>query len=201
MTSTTVGLTVACLTVALAEVSCRESAGPSEDETVRDARVTFDRVNRDQRRYRQIERSVTGLSAEGAAVVGYCSGSELAKIHVTWFGETGKTVEEYYFERSKPVLLYSSALHYDRPYGRVVQRWEQRYYFKDWRLARWVDSTGRRVSPQTAKFSTRNGTALVALPYLFRALAGRDTLFEVFESKPPDRVTPSMLIAEPKPCR
>jgi hypothetical protein len=180
----------ALMTIATSRSVCAQPASPDiEARAVRTARLVFATTNREQPTYRRVERKVLGLSTEGAAVVGLFRGSELRKIEVTWYGETGKAVEEYYLDGGRLVFCYESQQSYDEPFGRVVRREENRYYFADdGKLVRWIDPDAYHVARSSAEFREAEQSTRRTVGHLLRALALSDS---TYEAEPSDSLTSS----------
>lgn len=151
----------------------------SEMQAVRAARATFAEVERDRATYRRVERTVLGLSTEGAEVVGLYCGDELRAIEATYFGETGRVVERTYFAGGGPVFIYRDYHVYDQPFGRVVAHNEDRFYFAGGELRRWIDHEGKHVPSGSAEFAAAAREQLEGLRPLLRALASPDSTYEV----------------------
>lgn len=175
-------LAAACLAGSAVGQTTPRGAAAGEEAAVREARALYARVNREHAGYRRVERSVLGLSAEGASLVGLYRGRELRKLEVTYYGEMGRTTEECYLDAGRPVFIFRVDERYDRPFGRVARRLEDRFYFADGRLVRWIDPAGRRVPPGSAAFGEAERDALDGLAPLLRALARPDSVYDAGES-------------------
>jgi hypothetical protein len=89
---------------------------------------------------------VFGHSTEGGEMDVYRCGGSIRHIAVEYMGETGRTSEEWYLAGEQPFFVYSVDQRYDRPFGRIVERQEERLYLRDGRLLRWVGPEGRRAT-------------------------------------------------------
>jgi hypothetical protein len=181
--------TAVLVTLILARPGLAAGQGPAHGDSAREAgavraaRTLFARTNREQAGYRRVTRTVLGLSAEGADLVGlYDRRGELRKLEVTYFGESGRAVEHYYLDGGRPVFVFRDNLRYDRQFGRVVRHLEDRFYLAEGRLVRWIDSTGRRVPAGSAAFQEADSEVTAGLSPLLRALAQPDSTYEVEES-------------------
>ncbi|MDX6611272.1 MAG: hypothetical protein QOD75_458, partial [Blastocatellia bacterium] len=91
------------------------------DATTRTIRQQYERINKRQRNYRKVRKELSGFSAEGGQLVAYFDGKAIAKIVATYFGEGGKTEEEFYYSAGKLVFVFRRESRYDRPLsGKVV---------------------------------------------------------------------------------
>lgn len=94
--------------------------------------------------YKRTEKQLPDESAEGANVVFLRSHGLIKKIIATFYGETGKAVNEYYFnDAHKLIFLLKTSFHY----GHRTDK--ERYYFQDEKLILWISSEGRSTSQIT----------------------------------------------------
>jgi hypothetical protein len=148
---------------------------------VQRARVLYALLNREAPTYRQVNRTVLGMTTDGADVTGYYRGDELRRIHVQWSGETWYSDEEYYFERAKPVFMYRKARHRSRPFGPIISIEEARFYFDDGALVRWVDETGRQRPRGTGEFRDTERELLHSVRAMLKALASTEPEYEAHD--------------------
>ena len=141
-----------CLSLAAPLAASRQARGPDEAQFVR---RRYAEIKRRLGRLRRVERDLAGLSAEGGRLVAFFDGDELKALHATFYGETGRALEEYYFDGGRLFFAYTKESRYDKPFGRVVAAPENRFYFRDGRLVRWLDPRGRPVPPARADFAAR----------------------------------------------
>lgn len=102
------------------------------------------------------------ISAEGAELLVYKNKGNLIKLLLTAYGETGKSVTEYYFDNREMVFAYVITHQYNRPMYLTKEKaketgdteWfdqkktklsENRYYFKDEKLIRWIGPDKKTV--------------------------------------------------------
>lgn len=114
-------------------------ADSTVDEQVKTIRSRYAAVDRDLSRCRQVRRDVWDESAEGGEVTGYFSGKSLRKLAGAFYGETGRSREEYYFWDDRLFFVLRVQWRYDKPFGKVVSKKEERFYFADDALIRWLD--------------------------------------------------------------
>jgi hypothetical protein len=86
---------------------------------------------------------IWGQSAEGGSLETYRCGGEIRKLVATWYGETGQAREEWYLTGERPFFFFSTELRYDRPFGRIVRRAEERVYLRGGEMVRWIGDDGR----------------------------------------------------------
>lgn len=112
---------------------------------------------------------LTGYSAEGGLAVIYRdSAGAIRLIHVQLFGESGQSIQDFYFRGDALALCREEEQTYNVPMNisdsmakefgteafdpkktRVVHN---RYYFRDGRMIRWQKDTGMLVAPQAPEF-------------------------------------------------
>ena len=115
---------------------------------------------------------MTGFSAEGGTLVAFYEGDALRKLVATYLGESGKASEEYYFWDGQLFFVFRTDSTYDKPFGTVVRTDENRYYFANARMIRWIDESndqGRQLEPLDVGHTHRHATR-----YQRAALAERD---------------------------
>lgn len=104
-------------------------------------------INRNQAKYKQIKKDLLGFSTEGGEMVVYLDGPAIVKMVATFYGETGKAFEEYYYRDHQLIFVFRKESRYDKPLtGRVVSSQEQRFYFNNGQLIKWLDEKRRSVA-------------------------------------------------------
>ena len=89
-------------------------------------------------------------------------------MRVVFYGETGKAIEEYYVRNGRLIFMYRGLHRYNVPIYLTPERAkgigsdpfdpekttvaEERYYFHDSKMIRWVDIDKKEVSPDTNDF-------------------------------------------------
>ncbi|HMH44046.1 MAG TPA: hypothetical protein VK557_11225 [Pyrinomonadaceae bacterium] len=113
-------------------------------------------INKNVTLYRRVKKDLSGYSAEGGELIAYFHGPTIMKIAATFFGETGKTMEEYYYWDGKLIFVFRREAHYDKPLsGKVVSTIENRLYFKDDKMIRWIDENGKEVAAGSTEFAEK----------------------------------------------
>lgn len=83
-------------------------------------------------------------------MIAYFDGPAIVKIAATYYGEGGRADEEYYYQDEKLIFVYRKDSTYSRPLsGKVIRKSENRFYFKGDQLIKWLDESGKEVSPGT----------------------------------------------------
>jgi hypothetical protein len=117
------------------------------EEKVKTIRNRYDEIERSLGRCKQIERDVFGESTEGGGLTGYFSGKSLRKLEAKFYGETGQAHEEYYFWNDQLFFVLRVVSRYDKPLSGIVKsKSQERFYFADGALIRWLDPGKKEVS-------------------------------------------------------
>ncbi|HEY8421370.1 MAG TPA: hypothetical protein VIL05_06495 [Thermoclostridium sp.] len=101
--------------------------------------------------FRIVKNDLEGQSTEGGTIQKYYDGNNLRKAVLIYYGENGKATYEYYFLEGQLFFCFERVEEYKRPIyadskskaGKVS---ENRYYFHNLSLIRWIDANGKIVS-------------------------------------------------------
>ena len=154
-------LTIVVLTLSTlpAKAGSRVS-NPQANDSVEPIRQHYASINKEAAHYRRVKKNLLGFSAEGGELVAYFHGPTIMKMVATFFGETGRSIEEYYFWNEKLIFVFQTESRYDKPFGKVVRKIENRFYFKDDKLIRWLDENGKEVAPDSAEYASKQADYL-----------------------------------------
>ena len=135
---------VICLCGLLAPDASADSAVEKEVKTIRSR---YDAVEKGLSRCKQVKRDLPDESAEGGELTAYFSDQSLCKLVAKVYGETGQAREEYYFWDERLFFVLRVESRYDKPLsGKVKTKTEERFYFADDALIRWLDPRKKEVS-------------------------------------------------------
>jgi len=110
-------------------------------------RTQYASINRRAARYKKIKKELSGFSLEGGELVAYLNGPVVVKLVARHYGESGNTLEEYYYSQGQLIFVFEKVSHYSQPLsGKVVRAEENRFYFNDDNLIRWIGEKGKVVS-------------------------------------------------------
>jgi hypothetical protein len=118
-------------------------------------KARFAEINNDLKSFKKVIVQDTAETTEGNEVIKYFNGNEIKKINATYYGETGKAIEEYYFFNKKIIFYYGVEYRYDVPiyvnngHVKVVSIKETRYYFKDDNIFKVKLNPKHTISPTT----------------------------------------------------
>jgi hypothetical protein len=123
-------------------------------DAVQSIRKQYAAINKRVARSKKVRKELSGFSAEGGQLIAYFDGPAIVKIAATYYGETGRTEEEYFYQDAKLIFVYRKESTYSRPMsGKVIRTKENRFYFQNDQLIKWLDENGKEVSsgPESKK--------------------------------------------------
>jgi hypothetical protein len=119
-------------------------------QTIREHYAT---INKSAAGYKSVKKELSGFSAEGGTLVAYFDGPKLMKLVATHLGESGKAVEEYYFWDDQLIFIFRKDSIYDKPMsGKVARTAENRFYFGNNRLIRWIDENSKQIASDSGEY-------------------------------------------------
>jgi hypothetical protein len=94
----------------------------------------FVEINTQLKTYKKTDVAVLGESTEGGSVSKYYDGTFIKKITQTFYGEMGKSTEEFYYDDNHLIFYYKLYTQYDKPMYindfKVASKNEMRCYFE-----------------------------------------------------------------------
>jgi len=116
-------------------------------------RQHYAQINGSVPRYKRVRKELSGFSAEGGELLAYFHGPSIMKMVATYFGESGKAAEEYYFWDGKLIFVLRTDFRYDKPLsGKVARKTENRFYFSNDKLIKWIDEGAKEVASDTTAY-------------------------------------------------
>lgn len=123
-----------------------EQDARGEEPAILRIRAHYAQIEREASGYRCRTLDLQGFSAEGGGLEACYAGNELRRLSATYLGESGRGKEQFYFWGDSLEFLFRQSQHYSQPFsGKVVATEEDRFYWSDGRLVRWV--SGSRTQP------------------------------------------------------
>jgi hypothetical protein len=123
-----------------------QAVASSVEETVKTIRARYSEIERGLKDCRQVKRDLPDESAEGGELTAWFKGPSLQKLSARFFGESGKALEEYYFLGDQLVFVLRVESRYTKPMSGVVKtKTEERFYFADAKLIRWLGDGNKPV--------------------------------------------------------
>lgn len=147
-------LTLVVAVVVLSIASIPDVKAASRGDVIDTIRSHFASINKNIGRYKKIKKDAPGYSGEGGTMEAYLDGDSVKKIVLHFYGEMGRTDEDYYFWNDKLIFIFRRESTYDRPLsGKVKSIKENRFYFDDGRMIRWINDKGQQVPSNADGFS------------------------------------------------
>jgi hypothetical protein len=145
-------------TDSIAPAPALPAASPTQvppETAIQEIRNRYADVRRRRPSYREVKRDLTGLSTEGGVLQAFFEGPTLQLAHATFYGETGRTDREFYYDGSgRPFFVLEVESRYQEPLGATAGKQEYRYYFYDGQLIRLL-ADDRQVSADDAAYAAR----------------------------------------------
>lgn len=154
----------------LAVTPLLRAADSTVEARVKAIRAESAAIEQELKSYREVKRDLPDESAEGGELTAWFKGPALRKLSARFFGETGQALEEYYFARDVLIFVLRVESHYTRPMSGVTKsKTEQRFYFADGKLIRWLNQDNKDVTNDAA--AGERERELVASAKKYAALA------------------------------
>jgi len=87
----------------------------STDSLIKDIRAKYQSIRSNLKNYDTTSREEWEESTEGGQIIGYYKKKDLKLIEGFYFGETGKTETEYYFDKGLLLFVFEKRYAYNRP--------------------------------------------------------------------------------------
>lgn len=125
-------------------------APASEEEVVARIREHYAAINQEIGSFAAATTEVMDMSAEGGELTAWFNIVDyLKKISVVLYGEMGRVTMDYYYWENEPMFCFVAEMAYDKPFGEVVEVFENRYYFDQVRMVAWATSDNGMAYAQT----------------------------------------------------
>lgn len=103
--------------------------------------------------YRKTHQEIEGISLEGTRATYHSEGTMLKKIDAHFYGETYDATGAFYYRGGQLLFVYQTITSYNgyawkKPMPEVVGKREQRLYFKDGKLIRYLDGKEKKEIKQ-----------------------------------------------------
>ena len=98
-----------------------------------------------------VKRDLQGYSAEGGELTAYLQKGVPLKLVAKYYGESGQAAEEFYFWQGRLFFILRTSQRYEQPIGasakpgKIASREQERWYFKNGKLWRWIKPDGKIV--------------------------------------------------------
>jgi serine/threonine-protein kinase len=170
---------------ACAHVAETVSAGSSQEKDAISAiRQRYAAINKNPTKFKIVKKELSGFSTEGGELTAYFDGAAIVKIAVVNNGETNSFFEEFYYSKEKLIFVYRKQEIYDKPMSKLVKTKENRFYFNDGELIRWVNENGKQVATSNSEYPERRIHYLGLSKLLIEGARSRQLMIEAPESTP-----------------
>lgn len=138
-----------------------------ENEHITEIRKKFNEINSKPGQLEAITKNIDDCSASGGELKAYYHQKQLKKVVATYFGETGKAIIDYYFDNDHVFFIFRQDFQYNSPMYVVesdpemgieafdsnkTKIEENRYYFTNNKLIRWLDNSKKKKLKTTPEF-------------------------------------------------
>lgn len=115
------------------------AAADPTDAAVHRIRAHYATIERELPTYRCRTLELDGFSAEGGELQACYAGDQLRKLTARYYGESGRAEEQFFVWNQQLEFVFRADDTYTEPLsGRVQHRAEERFYFVDGKLVRWL---------------------------------------------------------------
>jgi len=129
-----------------------QAADPSVEEKIKTIRAHYSEIEGSLKNCKQVKRDLPEESTEGGELTAYLKNSSVRKLSAKFFGEMGRTVMEYYFWDNQLIFVLRVESRYTKILSGVVKsKTEERFYFADGSLIRWLDAQNKDVTASAEK--------------------------------------------------
>lgn len=104
---------------------------------------------------------------------GWSDGKELRKIVASTPGEDGAGSDEYYLENGKPLFVFSHYTISSAADSKAPKKVENRFYFKDGKLFKWLKDEKATVDPKDPDFTAEAERLTGNFNHFVEALGGK----------------------------
>jgi hypothetical protein len=164
---------ISLISILVLSLPARGAAGAQGDTAIARIRREYAAVNAQLPRCEHRQQDVFGMSTEGGTLDVYRCGRAIRKLVATFYGETGQSREEWYLEGGRPFFFFRVEQRYNRPFGRVVRRNEERLYLRGGTMIRWIGDDGARSVTSAEARRQMGELSEEAAELLDRARTGR----------------------------
>ncbi|HEX8423006.1 MAG TPA: hypothetical protein VF634_06325, partial [Pyrinomonadaceae bacterium] len=147
-------------------------------------RQRYAAINKNPAKFRIVKKELSGFSTEGGELTAYFDGAAIVKIAVMNNGETNSFFEEFYFAKEQLIFVYRKQEIYDAPMSKVAKTKENRFYFNDGELIRWVNENGKQVAAGSREYPERRVHYLGLSQLLVKGARSQQPMIEAPERNP-----------------
>jgi hypothetical protein len=128
------------------------AADPSVDEKIKTIRAHYSEIEGSLKNCRQVKSDLPEESTEGGELTAYLKNSSVRKLSARFFGEMGRTLQEYYFWDNQLIFVLRVESRYTKILsGEVKSKTEERFYFAEGKLIRWLNGANKDMTDAPEK--------------------------------------------------
>jgi len=137
------------LILVFSHIECTCQTLDSIELQVKQIREEYDRINSNTK-LRSVQENINEASEEGGTLKKFYDSTILLKATLVFYGETGKTTSEYYFQKGALIFVYEREDRYEAPIYKkkdvkIKSINQNRYYFGNEGLIRWLGNDNKIV--------------------------------------------------------
>lgn len=175
-------IAVAVLFISCASVgssATQSAANVPATDLIASIRKRYALINKSLPKYRMVKKELSGFSTEGGELAAYFDGKAIVKIATVNQGEIGKSAEDFYYWDEKLIFVFRRQDTYDAPFsGKVTRTSENRFYFSDGKLIRWIDENAKQVAPGAGDYLKKQSEYARASKLLVEASRSSEIIVE-----------------------
>jgi len=128
-------------------------------------KLLYSQYNNEIIKYEKKEFDIVGESTEGGKLTVYYSTPKVVKkIIAIFYGETGKSITEYYVINEAPFFVFETNINYNNfiyKKNKTTQtKIENRYYFYENNMIKWLDDKGKSINSNADVFKNQEKNIL-----------------------------------------
>lgn len=127
----------------------RSAAQDNPDTLITVLKTEVAKIDKDLPKFKVVKIELDDQSTEGAELQKYYDGNVIRKAVLTFYGETGQSISEYYFLSNDLISISETLLKYKTPLfaekTEIASEELTTLYLKNEILMRWTDNVGKMV--------------------------------------------------------
>lgn len=180
-------LAIAALSIPYGSITVGSTPSASSfqaTDAVSSIRQRYAAINKNLSKYKVVKKELAGFSTEGGELTAYFDGATIVKIAATNNGETNSYFEEFYYRDGKLIFVFRKQEIYNEPMTKVARTKENRFYFNNDQLIRWINENGKQVAAGNSKYSETQVHYLDISKLFIAGLRSQEPTIEAPERNP-----------------
>lgn len=133
-------------------------AQTTEEDQVKQIREWFANTNNNKVKYDTKSFDMPDQATEGATLTAFYDGNQIVLLEAEYYGESGNFKSYHYFWNGMLFFVFTVrevySSHIMDPNNKVASKEENRYYFWEGKMIRWLDPQKNKVSKTSKIFQT-----------------------------------------------